>query len=295
MSTYSIAISLFLYNKENKYVVDPIEAIRSVGASRFRETELMAEGIGWEIGAPDPKLYREILGASGVFARTIHAPYQAINLASFDESERIFGVKMVSQAMRFLAEIGGETIIVHPTSVPIGSTLPYYTLGNVGKATENAHRSIAQLATIAQVEGVSIALENLPARGMSARPLQNMQELRSFIADLPQPTVGICHDIGHSRLINLDIGDEARIASDRLLALHLQDGHTNDDDHLPPGHGILNFDLYGKVLDDIGFEGARTLEVLIKNHPGNIEDVVTEVTSIREKWETDGMSNIDKP
>ena len=292
MPTYSIASSLFLYDKKNQYVVDPLEAIRSVAASRFRETELMAEGIGWENGSPDPKPYRDTLQASGVYPRTMHAPYQAINLASFDESERILAVKTVSEAMRFLAEVGGRTIIVHPTSVPVGSKSPYYTLENIGTATENAHRSITQLATVAQVEGVSIALENLPARGMPARPLQSMTELRSFIADLPRETVGICQDIGHTRLINLDIGDEARIASDRLIALHLQDGHSDDDDHLPPGHGILDFDSYGKALEDIGFDGAWTLEVLTKNHPGGVEDVVTELAEIRDRWELNGMCNI---
>jgi len=276
-------------------VGDPIEAIRSVAAGRFPETELMAEGVGWEDGPPDPKPYRDALEELGVYPHTIHAPNKAINLASFDEAERKDAVEQVAAAMRFLAEVGGRTIIVHPTGGPWTPGLVYYTLENVGAATENAHRSISELVTVAEAEGVRMALENLPkfpARQMPGRPLETMSELRSFMADLPAEYVGICHDIGHTRLIGLDIADEARVASERLYALHIQDGSTDDDDHLPPGHGVLDFDSYARALADIEFDGAWTLEVEAKNHPGSVEDVAMELAGIRDRWESERMANI---
>ena len=293
MPTYSVASCLFMYDKQNQSVGDPIEAIRSVAASRFPETELMAEGVGWEEGPPDPKPYRDALEELGVYPHTIHAPNKAINLASFDEAERKDAVEQVAAAMRFLAEVGGRTIIVHPTGGPWTPGLVYYTLENVGAATENAHRSISELVTVAEAEGVRMALENLfPHIGLPAHPLQTMRELRSFMADLPAEYVGICHDIGHTRLVGLDIADEARIASERLYALHIQDGSTDDDDHLPPGHGVLDFDSYARALADIEFDGAWTLEVLAKNHPGSVEDVAIELVDIRDRWESEGMGNI---
>ncbi len=292
MPTYSIASGLFLYDKQGQNVGDPIEAIRSVAAGRFPETELMAEGVGWEEGPPDPKPYRDALAELGVYAHTIHAPFKAINLASFDESERKDGVEQVAAAMHFLAEVGGRTIIVHPTGGPSTPGLAYYTLENVGAATENAHSSISELVAVAEAEGVRMALENLPAKEKAVRPLETMRELRSFMADLPAEYVGICHDIGHTRLIGLDIADEARIASERLYALHIQDGSTDSDDHLPPGHGVLDFDSYATALNEIEFDGAWTLEVLAKNHPGSVEDVAIELADIRDRWESEGMGNI---
>ena len=292
MPTYSIASSLFLVDKQGQVVGDPIEAVRSVAAGRFPETELMAEGVGWEEGPPDPKPYRDAFEEFGVYPHTLHAPFQTINLASFDEAERKDGVDQVAAAMRFLAEVGGRTVIVHPTGRPSTPGLAYYTLENVGAAMENAHRSISALVTVAEAEGVRMALENLPAKEMPARPLETMRELRSFMADLPVEYVGICHDIGHTRLISLDISDEARIASERLYALHIQDGLTNDDDHLPPGHGVLDFDSYARALQDIDFDGAWTLEVLAKNHPGSVEDVAIELADIRDRWDSEGMGNI---
>ena len=292
MPTYSIASVLFLNNKQGQTVGDPIEAIRSVAAGRFTETELAAEGVGWEDGPPDPKPYRDALQEYGVYAHTIHAPFQAVNLASFDEAERKDGVAQVAAAMRFLAEVGGRTIIVHSSGRPLTPGLSNYTLENVGAATENAHRSISELVAVAEAEGVRMALENLPAKDMEARPLETMQELRSFMADLPAEYVGICQDIGHTRLIGLDIADEARIASERLYALHIQVDSTDDDDHLPPGHGVLDFDSFATALDDIEFGGAWTLEVLALNHPGSVEDVAIELADIRDRWEAVGMGNI---
>ncbi len=291
MPNYSLASGLFLYDKQGQNVGDPIEAIRSVAVGRYAETELLAEGQGWEEGPPSSEPYRDALEEVGVYPHTIHAPFQAINLASFDEAERKDGVEQVAGAVRFLAELGGRTVIVHPTGRPTTPGPAYYTLENLGAATENAHRSISELVAVAEAEGVRIALENLPAKEMPARPLETMRELRSFMADLPAEHVGICHDIGHTRLIGLDIAEEARVASERLYALHIQDGSTDDDDHLPPGHGVLNFDSYATALEDIRFDGAWTLEVLAKNHPGSIEDVAVELGNIRDRWDAEGMGN----
>ena len=281
-----------MYDKQGQNVGDPIEAIQSVAAARFSETELMAEGMGWENGPPDSKPYRDALENNGVYPHTIHAPFSAINLASFDEDERNDSVEQGAATIRFLAEIGGKTVIIHASGRPSTSDTSYYTLENVGVATENAHRSISKLALVAETEGVRIALENLPAITMQARPLETMQELRSFMADLSAEHVGICHDIGHSRLIGYDIAKEARIASERLFALHIQDGSTANDDHLPPGHGVLDFDSYARALEEIEFDGAWTLEVMAKNHHGSVEDVAIELTDIHDLWKSEGMVTI---
>ena len=292
MPTYSLSSGLFQYDKYGGNTGNPIEAIQSVAAARFPEIELLAEGIDWATGPPSPNLYRNALQELNVYPHTIHAPHSTINLASFDETERKNSVGQVASALRFLAEIGGKTAIVHPTGRPSLQDMVLYTKENIGKATENAHRSILELVAIAEIEGVRMALENLAPTTMPIRPLDTMRELRSFMADLPAEQVGICHDIGHTRLVKLDISDEARIASDRLYALHIQDGSTEKDDHLPPGHGVLDFDSYAKALKDIEFNGAWTFEVLTRNHPESVENVALEIATIRDGWNSNGMSNI---
>ena len=293
MPTYSIASALYMADDAGAFVGDPVEALRSVAASGYAEVELIAEGVGWEDGPPDSAPFRDALESSGLYPHTIHAPFKSINLASFDEDERKKSVAQVAAAMRFHAEVWGRTIIVHPSGSPTSPDVPLYTKENVGAATERAHRSISELVRVGEETGVRMALENLVGKmGFPARPLETMQELRSFMADLPAEYVGICHDIGHTRLRKLDVADETRIASDRLYALHIQDGSSDEDDHLPPGHGVIDFDSFGQALEDIGFNGAWTLEVLATNHPGTVEDVAIEVAAIRDRWVAEGMGNV---
>ena len=292
MPNYSIGSGLYMADDTGEFVGDPVEALRAVAASGYSEVELMAEGVGWEEGAPDPAPYREALESSGLYPHTIHAPFRSINLASFDEAERKESVAQVAAAMRFHAEVGGRTIVVHPSGSPTSPDEPLYTKENVGAATESAHRSISELVRVGEETGVRMALENLVAKvGFAARPLETMQELRSFMADLPAEYVGICHDIGHTRLRKLDVASETRIASERLYALHIQDGSSDEDDHLPPGHGVIDFDSFGQALTDIGFDGAWTLEVLATNHPGTVEDVAIELAAIRDRWVAEGIRN----
>ena len=55
---------------------------------------------------------------------------------------------------------------------------------------------------------------------------------------------------------------------------------------------MLNFDAFGKALNDINFDGAWTLEVLGQNHPGTIEDVAIECAAIHDQWRAQGMGDV---
>ena len=62
---------------------------------------------------------------------------------------------------------------------------------------------------------------------------------------------------------------------------------------MPPGHGTLDFESYGKALKEIQFDGAWTLEVLSKNHPGTLEDITLELSRIKTIWTDNGMTNVN--
>ena len=294
MPAYSLASGLFIFDETLSVTSDPIAALESVAAAGFSETELMAEGREWETpGSHDTRRFREALQRLGVFPHTIHTPFVNLNLASPDEEIRRHGIALVADAMRFLAEVGGRTAIVHPTGKPRPGD-PVYALDNIGASTEYAHRSVSELVKVAQETGVRIAvenLENLPSVGLPCRPLQSMRELRAFIAGFPAEHVGLCLDVGHSLISGLDPGDEARIAGERLCALHLQDVDGKDDCHWVPGRGMLDWSSLGTALSDMGFDGAWTIEVLTKHANATAEQIAAECSALRHRWDADGMSN----
>lgn len=193
---------------------------------------------------------RRILNRHGVWVRTIHSDL-GVNLAALDDDERSRAVTSVEACFEPFAELGGFAVIVHPT-------------GRDSNVDAELHigafrRSLDTLTARAEELGVRLACENLQHKGQS-RPLCRMEDLRRVVDDYPS-TVGICLDTGHANNNGLDPADEARIAGERLIALHLQDTDAVEDRHWPPGLGNINWRRVSAALIEIGFDGAWTFEV----------------------------------
>ena len=291
MATYSLASGLFFLDAENDARHDPVAALESIAAAGFSETELMAEGDEWQqSGSHDAGPCRDALERFKIFPHTIHTPMSGVNLASSIDEIRRDSVARIGDAMRYLGELGGRTAIVHPTGSPTPEESSYE-LENIGAAAERIHRSVSELVTVAAETGVRIALENLPNTSMPYRPLKSMEELRAFIAGFPPEHVGLCLDTGHACISGFDAAEQARIASERLYALHIQDVDGKDDCHWVPGHGVIDWSALGEALLAIGFDGAWTIEALAGRTEATAEQVAAECTTLSRSWEADGMSN----
>ena len=193
---------------------------------------------------------RRILNRHGVWVRTIHSDL-GVNLAALDDDERARAVASVESCFEPLAELGGFAVIVHPTGRNANVDAELH--------TGAFRRSLDSLTATADGLGIRLACENLQHKGQT-RPLCRMEDLRRVIDDYPS-TVGICLDTGHANNNGLDPADEARIAGERLIALHLQDTDAIEDRHWPPGLGNINWRRVAAALVEIGFDGAWTFEV----------------------------------
>ena len=193
---------------------------------------------------------RRILNRHGVRVRTIHSDL-GVNLAALDDDERSRAVTSVASCFEPFAELGGFAVIVHPTGRDSNDD-PELHIGAF-------RRSLDTLTARAEELGIRLACENLQHKGQS-RPLCRMEDLRRVVDDYSS-TVGICLDTGHANNNGLDPADEARVAGDRLIALHLQDTDALEDRHWPPGLGNINWRRVSAALIEIGFDGAWTFEV----------------------------------
>ena len=291
MARYSLASGLFFLDAESTARHDVAAALESIAAAGFSETELMAEGDEWQApGSHDAGPCREALERFNIFPHTIHTPMSGVNLASSVEEIRRDSVTRIGDAMRFLGELGGRAAIVHPTGATTAEEAPY-ALENVGAAAERIHRSVSELVEVAAETGVRIALENLPNTSIPCRPLRSMEELRAFIAGFPPEHVGLCLDTGHACISGFDPAQQARVASERLCALHIQDVDGKDDCHWVPGYGVIDWSALGQALSDIGFDGAWTIEALAGRTESTAEQVAAECTTLSKDWEAGGMSN----
>lgn len=291
MTAYSLAASLFTVDGDNNVTGDPVAAVESIAALGFRKTELFADGERWKRPQPgEAAKLKHALERFEIDPASIHTPIKGIDLTSPDTVVRKDSVERIAEAMRFGADMGARTAVVHPTGKRLADGRPY-SWENFGEAVEHAHDSVGQLVKVSQETGVRIALENLSGARMMCRPLETMQELRAFIAAFPCANVGLCLDVGHSRICGLDPAEQARVGSDRLWTLHLHDVDGTDDCHWVPGHGVIDWDSLGRALSDIGFQGDWTLEVLITHTKSGIEEIGEECGALRKLWESQGMCN----
>jgi len=194
---------------------------------------------------------RRILNRHGVWARTIHSDL-SVDLAALDDDVRTRAIAAVAACFEPYAELGGFAVIVHPSrgDSPEQQLAP---------RVDAFRRSLDSLTALAENLGIRLACENLQHKG-EPRPLCRMEDLRRVIDEYP-PTVGICLDTGHANNNGLDPADEARIAGERLIALHLQDTDALEDRHWPPGLGNISWRRVSAALTEIGFDGAWTFEV----------------------------------
>ena len=294
MKKFSLSSLVYLFGDDG-FTGDHIEALKKVKGSGFDETELLAEGPKWNATqGPDIEIFKQTLKEIDLFPRSIHAPYTTVNLESPDKDVRERSIAKVQSSIRFLSEVGGEVVIIHPTGSVYPDSEPYDS-STYGDLVKYIGDSVYKLSETAIECGVQIALENLhrkPDDGWIVRPLESMQELRSFIHVFDSKYVGICMDVGHTRLSGLDVGDQVRIAGDRLFALHIQDGDGPMDCHRPPGQGVIDFDSFGKALNDIGFDGAWTMEVKAQHTSSSPDEVGSQTYNVAEIWKDKGISNI---
>jgi len=292
VAEYGLNSSLFVYDKSNRSVGDVLKAVESVAAAGFRRTELTAESEIWrDHGYPDATEFRAALQRLDIEPFTMHTPYNGVNIASLDEDIRVAAVKRIADSMRFAGAVGVKTVIVHPSGRPGPNEAPFR-LEAMGAATECAYRSVSELVKTAGETGVRIALENLSSVGLPCRPLKSVQELRALIADFPRDLVGLCLDVGHACISGFDPAEQARLGSDRLWALHLQDVDGKRDCHWVPGRGIIDWMSLGQALSDIGFGGAWTLEVLSAHSDSTSEQLAEECAALRQRWQSGGMSKV---
>ena len=244
MPNYSLATAMW----DNDVPFDRV--IADVAAAGFTQCELFASKDLVDDRTAGQR--RRILNQHGVWARTVHPQIADVNLAALDDSVREQAVATVASCFEPFAALGGFAAIVHPSGREVSAEDLELHIGAF-------RRSLDTLTAQAESLGIRLACENLQLKGQP-RPLCRMEDLRRVVDDYPS-TVGICLDTGHANNNALDPADEARIAGERLIALHMQDTDAVEDRHWPPGLGTVNWRRVSAALIEIGFDGAWTFEV----------------------------------
>ena len=181
---------------------------------------------------------RERADAAGIEYTHAHAPGEANS------------GEWIERSIRATAVLGAKYLVVHPVYKDENGK----TIDNKLQFIRVNAKAIQQWLPLAEECGVTLLSENI-LWGASANP--------RYIADLVKTVgsdwFGWCFDTGHANSSGYG-PDVLKKCSVAPLSLHIQDNDGSGDQHLIPGDGAIDWDLFLAVLKEIGYLGDCVME-----------------------------------
>ena len=185
----------------------------------------------------------DLLYKYGIDYETVHAPYKNINDIWLEGDA---GEEMLSRLTSCVDKCSAAGVPIAVTHLSSGLTPPPIT--DIGRAR------FTRLVEHAQKKNVIIAFEN-------QRRFANFSwALETFS---PEDSVGFCWDCGHEACATR--GKEFMpIFGERIVCTHIHDnsGIFNEDMHLIPFDGNINFNRFAEHIRNSGYKGSLMLEVI---------------------------------
>ena len=172
------------------------------------------------------------------------------------ESLRKVSIQETLDALEAGVELGIEKVVLHPGYITgLGKFL-------LDKAKGYGMESIETILNKATSLGLTLCLENMfPQAHFLSKPHEFQEVFESF------PDLRLALDIGHANL-----GGGKNKSSEfihqygyRIGHIHANDNFGKEDNHLPVGAGIIDFEKILKELNEARYDETLTLEIFSKD------------------------------
>jgi sugar phosphate isomerase/epimerase len=225
------------------------EAVAWAAGEGFDFVELLLDGpYARERIADRRGSMRRTLDDSGV-GIVVHLPF-AVDPGSPFTPVREGAVTELTAGMDLAVGLGAERVVFHPSS-------DAWELGwTDGECRGFVHASLDELIPAARERGLEPCLENVVSSYYDAGTFPELLER--------YPDASMTFDTSHALLAGMDEAGMAafcREYADRIAHLHLVDTRGSDDEHLPVGMGVIDFEAVFGGLAGAGWSGTATLEV----------------------------------
>lgn len=157
--------------------------------------------------------------------------------------------KWVKRSIEVSALLGAKYLVVHPIFRIDGKIIE----DKETFLSVNASAVRKWLPLLTEKDVVMLS-ENI-LWGASADPCI----IADLVKEVDSPYFGWCFDVGHAWSSGF-APDIVKRCSVVPLSLHIQDNHGNGDEHLIPGDGTIDFNLFFDSLKEVGYHGDCVLE-----------------------------------
>jgi sugar phosphate isomerase/epimerase len=201
----------------------------------------------------DVKLVKRLIAGYGLAVPTLGTGMAAgdgLSLSHADAGVRARTVERVRGHIDFAAEVG--------SAVTIGSLS-----GRLGACEGDPRRdqrsraleSLAEVCGLARRAGVTVLLE--PLNRYECDYLNTLADGMQAAAEIGAPNLKLLADTFHMNIEEADIRASLKAAGSLVAHVHLADTNRQ-----APGHGHLDVAAVLKTLDEIGYQGYLSFEVL---------------------------------
>jgi len=178
---------------------------------------------------------------------TMHGPFLDLNIASLDHLIRDISRRRIKQSLDYVDLFMPESIVFHSG---------YDARRHGYNSEEWMSLSLdfwTEIAENLSSRGVALHLENVYETGP--------EEIFPVVESVFNAGGGFCFDTGHCHSFgNGKMTDWLESLGDFIKEIHLHDNDGNNDLHLPPGAGNINFNFLLSFLSERDFLPVITLE-----------------------------------
>lgn len=231
------------------YEIDNKEKFELIKETGF-DSVLLWWGNEYACNGEDKNQLPELARKAGLEIENVHMPFEQTNYIWTDSINAEAIVERNKNCILDCAKHNIPTAVMHLTN---GDTPPPF--------SEIGLDRIKSIIDLAERKNVNIAVENL----------RNLQSLQLVFSSIQSDKLGFCYDSGHENCFTKGV-DFLELYGDKLMALHLHDNDSSDDQHRVIGEGTINWNSVTSRLKATGYEGAITLEIVndIANKHSNI-------------------------
>ena len=208
-----------------------------------------------------------------------------LNLMSASPDERANTIRYLKSLVDMVKELDGHMVAVVPGTV--GKIVPD------GKPEDEWQLAVAGMQEVyahAEKAGVLLGIEPI---NRFETYFVNRAAQAYALAEATGPNCGVCLDIYHMNLEEADWETALRQSADRLVGFHVADNNR-----MAPGMGSLDWPAIVAVLQDIGYDGALSVEFCptldrtpANPYPGSIDENPVGLTPEQKKFLEDHGSS----
>lgn len=208
---------------------------------------------------------KELIDSYGL-QTSVHGGFWDLNPASHHPEIWELSLRRAKRSVEACERLGGKVLALHPGRAVIPE-LEWFVHGAKRRCLE----FLKECSAFARERGVKIAIENI---GLPYYVCSGLDELAELVDD--NEGLGVTLDIGHAyrgkktagvENPEQDLAKTIRHLGEKIFHVHLHDNHGEQDEHLVPGRGSINFGPMVKALKAIGYDGMIIVELF---DPGNI-------------------------